>query len=610
MKKNISKATKDDANHWSVKTYWNNRWNIFLILSLFMTTLGLFLHSFEYNTKHIDIIAFLAWFFGSAVVSWWGSTLSNSKIENKRYSNKFIMVLYNVSYYSPIYLSFFVLSGYYLWHDKYVFTQYPILWGVVFAVDLGFVLYRWTYRVLPNIFFAAAAFIFYTMIATFAFPENQIMNLGVIHEGNTKLLLTGEFTKWLGWGAVGLVISTFIGKAAEDIWIGFSRSGTGDYAKIDFRFKQQRRKLLSYVGGKNDTLKSFTKIGWISTSFLAIIVINGTLLIFKKSGDVQHILAIYFFGGIIFVIMGFIFHAFISDGNLMRAEKSYLVDRKAISFECMSNDNSHFPCGKIEWEWRCYCQVFINLYCSRSPIFFENDVLHNAAPVIVEIKEMCDKKVCPTRVLMDLVTYHNEQFPLYCGTEAKPEKDYIEAIFAGFVSDYIDYFGSQLPGEPVDFTKDTMLLQVIKKMFDKYFYIENRNGNCESLIEVENVPFYTVICLLKMDYLRALCIDRTANVCQVYWLCGKKCNGDCSDRYRPAITEEYRNGFPEKIQRLMKDRWGKDNLIPIGDSKTPNEAFAQMRNNYNKNWINEAKEYGVDDEKYWDESIFFAAEDA
>lgn len=608
---------KRKSSIWNINYYWSIRWWTTLLLSLSAILFGLI---WGYtSTFVIDVLSILTGLVLLCIVifGWhWNRTLDKNVIVKKRKNNHFYGLLYSLVYYTPSVVSLTILLTYILswliscdWflEGYYVITPVTFLWGIVFAVDLGFILYRWTYRVMPNILLSIAAFIFYILLMTLVHGENLYLRLGILDKEYISIFLTENFTKWLGWSIIGVFISTIVSKASEDIWHGFSRSGTGDYAKIDYRFKQQRRKLLSYVGGSERSIKSLSKMGWAMILFLSVILIEGGALFFLKRGDVRHVLGMFFFIGAACTAMGFMLHVFITDENLMRAENSYLVDRKIQAIECLKQGLT--PCEQLGWEWNCYCQVFVNMFCSRNPIFFENDVLHETGPVITYFLELSDDRVCLARVLADLVNCHKEQFPLYCGTEAGPEKEYLEAQFAHIAASYVDFFGAESQGEPVDFTKDTMSLRVLKKIFDLYFDVDAGNGFAyDTLVWVKNISVSEEIHLIKLDYLRFLAENRTESTCKLCGWCQKTKHGAFHDVFRPLAAETYREQFPQIVRELMIERWGEKKLATqkyMGEQLSLDHAFEIMEDNYRRNWIEEACNYGISDEDYWQGGIFY-----
>lgn len=486
----------------------------------------------------------------------------------------------------------------------YVMTPPAVLCSLVFAVDVLFVLYRWTYRVFPNLFLAVAALLFYVLLCSLAHGENAILKLGIMNRDRMSIFLKDNFTKWLGWGLIGAVGSTILGKASEELWYGFSRSGTGDHAKIDYRFKQQRRKLLSYYAGADGRLKSISKMGWVVIAYGIVIVSEGILIFLLKRGDIRVVIGQAYFVAVACSIIGFILHQFITDGNLMRAENSYLLDRGSQAVESL---NSDLTCEKSGWRWVCYCQVFANTYCSRNPIFYENTVLHENCSDLDFVFNIDTDAVCRARILSDLVYYHGEQFSLYCKNEANLEKLYMEAQFANLVAAYLDYIGTAYIGDPVPFSADTMSLIVIKKEFDLYFGIEEEGSfRIDSLLSVKNVSFHDVKNLILLDYIQALVNDRAENACKLSWWCRKNRRGTSEQADRAKIGELYRRQFPNMVKELMIDRWGKDSISPINVQGVTDleDAFQKAERNYLDKWKREAIGYGIEDKEYWDSGIF------
>lgn len=597
------KSSKNSGNIMCIENFWRIRWSTSYILVLFATLAG----SFEEKKNIVLIIRLVIMLLIICIFARKSKLLNQHNTSAGRGSRS----LYLALYYFPLIFSLIILllSVFGILGPFSMSSFSLILWGLVFSVDFCFVLYRWTYRVLPNIFISLAALIFYTIFATFPHGENNILNLTFLDKDRADVFLSDGFTKILGFGIIGTIASTFISKAFEDVWRGFGRNGTGDYAKIDLRFKQQRRKLLSYIGGSSKNNVRINRKWFVFISFAVIIIVEAVLILFLKQGDVRRIILIGYSVGVACAIMGTILHVFITDENLLYAEYSYLYDRRIQAIECLKQELMRTPCEQLGWEWSCYCQVFVNLYCSRNPIFFVNNSLHEVGPTIRYFLELSDERVCPTRVLVELVHCHAEQFPLYCGNEAILEKDYLEIQFANFVDVYVDILGARSPGEPIDFTKDTMALCVIKKMFDMYFTIIENHYNVFSRVSVQGVNFRDAVNLIRLDYFRQLISDRSEIKCKMCHWCQKikqpKGFSAFHDEERAILAESMRKQFPQKIRELMEARWGIEKLIPtIG--KSLDDCFGEMEINYHDNWVEEACRYGIDDIEYWDNGIFYS----
>ena len=589
-----------------IENYWHIRWFTSYVLALIATVVGNFeeKNPITLLIRSAILLLFVCFFLKKSSCLDQKNTPTGKSIRSSYYF---------FCYYFPIFFAILVLLFYvfgvsFSW--SFSMSSFSIiLWGIVFAVDFCFVLYRWTYRVLPNIFISLAALIFYLIFATFPHGENHILNLTFLDKERAAVFLTDDFTKILGLGLIGTIASTFISKAFEDFWHGFGRNGTGDYAKIDSRFKRQRRKLLSYIGGPSKNNVRINRKWFVFIFFIVIILIEAVLILFHKRGDVRRIILIGYAVGVACAIMGAILHVFITDENLMYAEYSYLFDRRIQAIERLKQEIMRTPCERLGWEWSCYCQVFVNLYCSRNPIFFVNNTLHEIGPTIRYFLELSDDRVCPTRVLVEFVHCHAEQFPLYCSNEATLEKDYLEIQFANFVDVYVDIWGAISPGEPVDFTKDTMPLCVIKKMFDMYFTINDNHYNLFSYVYVQGVNFRDAVNLIRLDYLRQMISDRSEINCKLCHWCQKKKQSRTSsafhDEERAILAELLREQFPQKVRELMIARWGEEKLI-TSNKMSLEDCFTKMKENYQNNWVEEACRYGIDDKEYWRSGVFYS----
>lgn len=455
--------------------------------------------------------------------------------------------------------------------DPYV----AIAWGFLFSVDLCFLQHRWTYRVLPNLFISGAFFIMFCIIVSAQFGAANIFGMEIMTPERMAPFITDSFTKWLGFGTIGAVISTFVGKATEDIWYGMSRSSTGDYAKVNYRFKLQRRKLLTY---KENAFARMTRIGFLQIIFLAIVVFTGVLLFFTKKGDIQRFLAQLYFIGTAMAIAGFALHQFITDGHLLRAENDYIFDRREAAEN--SWDIIEKPCQEASWEWTCYCQTLANIFCSRSPIFHENISEHNAELLERRVRDN-SSSICPVRIIADLVYMFDEQFSLYCCEEAKAERLGIELQIADTIS---QYFCNSIDDNNIAlWSENTYIFSVIIQIISAYM------AAAKGILVIIGTSHEDIKLLLFLDYLRYLVrykaeSEEGKNVCHLHWLCQTP-NATELVNTRRTRCERMRQLFPYEALNLLIQRWGKENILQ-SDSSNYWRTYLQLIDNYKEKWNN------------------------
>ena len=447
-------------------------------------------------------------------------------------------------------------------------TLIALLWGALYAIDFIFFQCRWTYRVLPNFFISASLFIMYSLIISISIGKGVIFDLDKIDQSIKVIFLDDNITKWLGWGIVGSILTTLVGKATEDVWYGMSRSATGDYAKINYRFKQQRRKLLTYRGGR------ITRIGCLQVVFVCLIPIIGCFILFGKEGNAQKVLGQIYFIGVALAVMGFLLHQFITDENLLRSENDYVSDRRQAAEDSWAKKDA--PCGSPAWEWMSYCQVITNIYCSRSPIFHQNELYHGVKTLMPD-SIIGKEVVCPIRLIADLIQMFEEQYELYCSEEAPVEQREIELQLADNVIQYINEIVDE--NSVTQWSDNVFIFEVIKQIFDVYFDI------IKEAFRVDGVPFEDVKKLLVFDYLKRIVNEQGENgrekrSCRMAWWCQSQESSYYQERWEQGET--MRQLLPYETAELLIDRWGKD-LVPRSGSSIE-EVFLDTVEAYEGKW--------------------------
>lgn len=441
-------------------------------------------------------------------------------------------------------------------------------WGVLYALDLVFFQRRWTYRILPSIFLSISFFVMYSLFVSLPLGQRVILGYPEIDKAIISVFLDDNFTKLLGWGIIASILTTFVSKATEDVWYGMSRSATGDYAKVNYRFKRQRRNLLTYRGGH------ITRIGSLQVIFICLIMVIGVFILFGKEGNPRRLLLQLYFVGVAFAVMGFLLHQFITDDNLLRSEINYIIDRRQAAENSWGIKDA--PCGSSAWEWTTFCQVITNVFCSRSPIFHENE-LHHGVQTLIPNPLSTKEAVCPTRLVADLIHMFEEQFELYCGQEASVEQRMIELQFAGSLMQYINRIANI--NSLIQWSDNAFILEVIKQMFDVYFRI------IVDEFRVNGVPFEDMKKLLLFDYLKRIVNEQGEGgdenrPCRMSWWCQSQARSYYS-RWEQA--EAMRQLLPYEAAELLVERWKREKLVPKSSS-TIESVFLDSAKHYDEEW--------------------------
>lgn len=449
-----------------------------------------------------------------------------------------------------------------------------IAWGVMYSLDFCFFQYRWTYRVLPCIFISSSLFIMFILLISATMGENTILGLGIMNPERLAPFTSNTFTKWLGWSLIGTILATFASKATEDLWHGMGRSSTGDYAKANYRFKLQRRKLLTY------SAHLITRIGILQILFICIVGFVGGLLFLTKEGSIRQFMGQLYFVGAAMAILGFALHQFITDSNLLRSENAYIRDRVEAAKNSWAPDKRH-PCRQASWEWMCYCQTLANIYCSRSPIIYENSANHNSELLLPQSTNPSADSVCETRIVSDLIYTFEEQFVLYCGEEAKAEQREIELQFADSLMRYIESISDE--SSVSDWDGNIFILEALTQMHNVFF------NAVKGRFSIVGYPEESVKSLLILDYIKRLLNykekDSTGHtVCRLYWLChGEKPSNETNKRREQA--EKLRQLYPYEMLELLLNRWKKENIV-FNSKDTFGDICGRIVGDYNNKWGN------------------------
>lgn len=458
------------------------------------------------------------------------------------------------------------------------FTIIALVVGLVGAGLLCFAMYRWTYRIFPNLFLAVSFFVFYTILLSVARGDQHLLGLGIMKDEHISLFLTDNFTKWFGWSVLGTSLATVVAKASEDLWHGWGRSATDDYVKLNYRFKQQRRKLLTYRG------QFITPLGVMMAFYILGCLVTSFLLFKNKEGVPLQLLISLFFVGVASALVGFALHQFITDDQLLRSERTYIKNRKAAALKRLGDGKE----GGTGWEWSTYCQVAANIYSSRSPILYENKRIHD------EITPLADysSAYCPTRFLADAVKAFHEIHSLYCSSEAKSEQLAQEIQFAKALENTIlkciDKYSDQNKAQMENDTPGITIIADLYNAFTSFFQDAENSSVGKQWFYVPSIGNQDSRRLLLLDCLRELAShqEETDN-CPLCWICEHKDSGSGQLAYpcrNPSLKLSRQLALlclklPYTIEKRLEDRWGKK-ITALGYNQFSDSMSYAMINFY------------------------------
>lgn len=397
------------------------------------------------------------------------------------------------------------------------FTIIALIFSLGGSVVLCIAMYRWTYRIFPNLFLAVSFFVFYTILLSVARDDQHLLGLGIMKDELVTLFLTDNFTKWLGWSVLGTSLATVVAKASEDLWHGLGRSTTDDYVKLSYRFKQQRRKLLTYRGNYR------TPLGYMMVFYILGGLVTSLLLFIKKKGVPLQLLISLFFVGAAAALVGFVLHQFITDDHLLRSERTYIKKRQDAALKRLDDGKD----GGTGWEWGTYCQVTANVYSSRSPILYENKRIHD------DISPLAAFSVdyCTARFLADAVNAFREIHSLYCSSEAKSEQLAQELQFAkALEKTVLNDLAKIKEGRPTTDPKDSSVpgIAILACLYDafKSFFLDAEHPSVEKQwFYVPSIGNQDSRRLLLLDCLQELASHQEAtDNCPLCWICEHKDN--------------------------------------------------------------------------------------
>lgn len=241
-------------------------------------------------------------------------------------------------------------------HDFYVAR---LLFAIIIFPGAYWLFFSRTFRSIPSLFLSISITLLYIISLTFVTGSENYWGFKI--EKATVLLQIKDSAlfEWFGWSLLGSAVAAFVGEAAKSVWYNISGSTADENAKIGYRFKQQRRRLLSQ-GCCCDYL---LVLGIMYSIFVTVIFI---LLCSIKVGEALDSLLRLFWAALSFGFAGFAMNFVITDEGLLKAESKYLKYR----IYKVKRQTDKEGC-RAKWQkanWLNYSQVLANSYASGSSL--------------------------------------------------------------------------------------------------------------------------------------------------------------------------------------------------------------------------------------------------
>ncbi len=470
-----------------------------------------------------------------------------------------------------------------------VVTVVSLLFGLASACLLFCMFYRSTYRIFPNIFLAVSFFVFFIIMLSVARQDQRLLGLKIMKDELATLFLGDSFTKWFGWSVFGTALATVVAKASEDLWHGLGQSTADDYVKLGYRFKRQRLKLLTYRG------RHLTPLSWMLASYILAALVTPLFLFPSKEGMALQMLLSLYFVAVASALVGFVLHQFITDDHLLRSEKTYIENRKGQALKQFSAGKN----GKCGWQWSTYCQVLANIYCSRSPILYENKRIHDDITAA-----MClPAEGCCARFLAGLVAAFHEINSLYCSKLAESEELALELQFTKAVE-------APMPSSNANLLRPGII--VVKRLYGAFeaFFLD---ADAAKPVEkrwffVPSMGYRDIKHLLLLDCLKQLAAHQEmTDQCPLSWICKSETTGTTQTECR-CLEQKVKNlpqkvlallcfKLPYAIEKSLEDRWG-DKILAQGHEQFSESMSSALiyfyKSKYMKNVVKSVPENDID----------------
>lgn len=303
-----------------------------------------------------------------------------------------------------------------------------------------------------------------------------------------------DATKLVGYGLIITTVSTVIGEAAKNVWYNAGGLESDKARANGHRFKKQRRILLFHVHNvmhwfigiyivvfllalvgfaepmtkkENDPNGNSTNTTDVTASAAPTTTApptsdtteseNSGVSAQDGAGGKKDAAdpASTLFGSLYMIsaalgMLGFVLSTTASDGELLRAEKHYLLSHaksmKKILKKRKSCEQMDSCYGK---RWSDYCQVFANFCCSRSGIRSQS---FKREEVFEEVRRILDNPdiVCKSKAVADLILMQYSTQKMYVdGQYPDQERMDIEGQFAEWIYKYALGIQSPLIDESV-----------------------------------------------------------------------------------------------------------------------------------------------------------------
>lgn len=295
-------------------------------------------------------------------------------------------------------------------HDFYVAR---LLFAIIIFPGAYWLFFSRTFRSIPSLFLSISITLLYIISLTFVTGSENYWGFKI--EKATVLLQIKDSAlfEWFGWSLLGSAVAAFVGEAAKSVWYNISGSTADENAKIGYRFKQQRRRLLSQ-GCCCDYL---LVLGIMYSIFVTVIFI---LLCSIKVGEALDSLLRLFWAALSFGFAGFAMNFVITDEGLLKAESKYLKYR----IYKVKRQTDKEGC-RAKWQkanWLNYSQVLANSYASGSSLASVDAQVHEWPDFLtskdVDKKEPC--RGCAAKNCSDVIRMYCTLQKMYSKTEVNP----------------------------------------------------------------------------------------------------------------------------------------------------------------------------------------------
>lgn len=440
------------------------------------------------------------------------------------------------------------------------FYTLRVAYAIIVLLGAFYVFWFRTFRVIPSAFLAISVALLYTVSLTFV--TGPISYWGFKTEKASVLLQLKDsvLLEWFGWGLLGSAVAAFIGEAAKSAWYNISGSTADENAQIGYRFKQQRRKMLSQGYHCNHLLP-------IGVTFLLLVIAVFVLLSLRKEGETLNSLLRLFLVAISIGFAGVAMCFVITDENLLKAESAYLNYRIHTIQQSINTKGEQTERQKANW--RNYSQVLANFFASRSALVSVDARIHKWPDFFTYMKKtgnICSN--CELKYCSDVLQMYCSLQKMFARTESNcPKKNTLpgpaedtlcEIRFATVIDNTLLQKYSATPNSAGSIPiRNYRMGDVLHLAMGCYFNDEDTAWWRQSF---SNVPVSQneMKSLLLLDILKYLVTQYSElQNCCLEWMCRKGTD------YVPMLA--FLLEFPYIAMDMLWDRW----KVHLGNGSKP-----------------------------------------